>query len=102
MIGLALINWLVPAVIALATGLWYGRRPASSAGEFARDVAYMLMTAAPLVFMFHMLWLGAVMMADGGISALGAWAWYWSWLTALIWGPVMVISYIIKAKRVQA
>lgn len=101
MIALALISWLVPLVIGLATGLWYGRSPASSPGEFSRDVAYMLMTAAPLVFMFHMLWLGAVMMSDGGIAALGSWAWYWSWLTALLWGPSMVIAYIVTAKRMR-
>jgi len=33
----------------------------------------------------------------GGLSALGAWAWYWSWLTALVWFPLMVIAYIIRA-----
>ena len=99
MIWLAIITWAVPVLIAGVTGYWHGRRPAHSLSEFATDTAYMAMLATPLVFVFHMVWLRAIMEADGGVEALGRWSLYWTGLTAIIWGPFMVICYIVRSKR---
>ena len=102
MIWLAAITWIVPVLIAGIIGYWHGRRPAHSLREFAMDTVYMAMLASPLVFMFHMVWLRAIMTADGGVEALGTWSLYWTGLTALIWGPFMVVCYIVQSKRSAA
>ena len=102
MFALAIISWTVPMVVAITVGLRRGRRPAHSPSEFSMDVAYMLMSAGPIVFIFHMLWLGSLMMQDGGVAELGRWSWYWTWLTGLAWVPLMIISYIVKAMRSRA
>ena len=101
MLTLALLSWIIPALIGIASGYLQARAPATTPADFGKDFVYMLMMAAPVIFIFHMLWLASVMMADGGVTSLGRWAWYWSWLTALIWVPCMVISYIIRAMRAR-
>lgn len=101
MAALFLFVWIIPAAWGGWSGYWRAARPALSPSEFAADIGVALMTAAAPIFMFHMVWVGAVMEMSGGLSALGAWAWYWSWLTALVWGPLMVIAYIWRALRIK-
>ncbi|RLJ60696.1 hypothetical protein BCF46_0899 [Litoreibacter meonggei] len=60
------------------------------------------MLATPLVFVFHMIWLRAIMEADGGVQALGYWSLYWTGLTAITWAPFMLICYIVRSKRSAA
>ena len=101
MAGLFLFVWLVPAGWGAFSGWWRAARPALNVTAFLSDIAIALMTAAAPIFMFHMVWVGAVMEMTGGLSALGSWAWYWSWLTALIWFPLMVIAYIWRALKIR-
>ncbi|PTX54386.1 hypothetical protein C8N43_3200 [Litoreibacter ponti] len=96
-----LLIWIVPGIIGICTGLWHGRRPAGTPKAFGGDVIHMLMVAAPLVFMVHMAWVAALMMADGGIAALAGWTLYWTALTALLWVPLMVICYIVRGLKEQ-
>lgn len=101
MAALFLIVWLIPAAWGAFSGYWRAARPALNVPDFATDIGIALMTAAAPIFMFHMVWVGAVMEMTGGLSALGSWAWYWSWLTALIWFPCMVIAYIWRALKIR-
>ncbi len=101
MAALFIIVWLIPAAWGAYSGYWRAARPALNLGEFATDIGVALMTAAAPIFMFHMVWVGAFMEMTGGLSALGSWAWYWSWLTALVWFPLMVIAYIIRAMKLR-
>ncbi len=94
------LAWLAPMLIGLAMGLWFAKRPATSPAEFGMAMVYCIIWAGAGIFAVHMLWLGAVMMNDGGVAALGSWAWYWTWITAMVWVPIMVIAYIVRAKRV--
>ncbi|MEM9432456.1 MAG: hypothetical protein AAGA12_00935 [Pseudomonadota bacterium] len=99
MIATAAIAWVGPMIIACFVGLWMGKRPASSAAEFGTAMMFATLWCAMAVFMLHMIWLGALMMSDGGIAQLGSWAWYWTWVTGFIWVPIMVIAYILRARR---
>ncbi len=101
MAALFFFVWLVPALWGGYSGWWRAKRPALNFAEFGTDIGIALMTAAAPIFMFHMVWAGAFMEMTGGLSALGSWAWYWSWLTALIWFPCMVIAYIIRAMKIK-
>ncbi|WP_298257867.1 hypothetical protein [uncultured Litoreibacter sp.] len=99
MIWLAVATWGLPVLLAGAAGYWHGRRPAQTLREFATDVGYMLMMVSPVVFIFHIIWLRAVMVAEGGVQGLGYWSMYWTALTAVIWLPFMVVCYILRSKR---
>lgn len=101
MAGLFAIVWLIPALWGAFSGHWRAARPALNLSEFGTDIGIATMTAAAPIFMFHMVWVGAVMEMTGGLSALGSWAWYWSWLTALVWFPCMVIAYIWRALKIK-
>ncbi|MEM9583562.1 MAG: hypothetical protein AAGA08_10645 [Pseudomonadota bacterium] len=101
MAALFLIVWIIPAAWGAFSGYWRAARPALNLGDFSKDIGIALMTAAAPIFMFHMVWVGAFMEMTGGLSALGSWAWYWSWLTALIWFPLMVIAYIWRAMKIK-
>jgi len=101
MAPLFIIVWLIPAAWGAFSGWWRAARPAVNVSDFVTDIGIASMTAALPIFMFHMAWLGAIMELDGGVSKLGPWAWYWSWVTALLWFPLMVIAYIIRAMRLK-
>lgn len=96
---LLIISWLGPVAIALWLGLWQARRPAMTPAEFCKDVGTALAFAAALIFMLHMVWLGAAMLAAEGVRELGRQALGWTALTATLWVPALVISYIIRAMR---
>jgi hypothetical protein len=101
MTTLFLIIWIVPAAWGAFSGYWRGARPALTVADFATDIGIAAMTAAAPIFMFHIAWVAAMMEMTGRFAELAAWAWYWSWLTALVWVPLMVIAYIWRAVRVK-
>jgi hypothetical protein len=101
MAKLFLVVWLLPALWGAFCGWWRAARPAVSLRGFARDIGVAVVTAALPIFMFHMVWLGAFMEVTGGASKLGAWSSYWSALTALLWFPLLVIAYIIRATKLK-
>ena len=97
----ATLPWLLPIFAAAGLGLWQAARPALTPSEFGKDIFTALLFAGALIFMFHMVWIGAAMMSGTGIDGLGYQAWGWTWLTATIWIPALVISYIIRAMRIR-
>jgi hypothetical protein len=101
MAKLFLFVWLLPAVWGAFCGWWRAARPALSLSEFAKDIGVAMVTAGLPIFMFHMVWLGAFMEVTGGASKLGAWSSYWTGLTALVWFPLLVIAYIIRATKLK-
>lgn len=101
MAALFIFVWLLPAAWGAFSGYWRAARPALTLSEFSTDIGIATMTAAAPIFMFHMVWVGAFMEMTGGLSALGSWAWYWAWVTALMWFPLMVIAYIWRAMKIR-
>ncbi|MCY4179801.1 MAG: hypothetical protein OXC60_09845 [Litoreibacter sp.] len=101
MVSLFAAVWLIPALWGAVSGYWRGGRPALNVTDFAKDIGIAALTAAVPIYMFHMVWAGAFMNVTGGYNALGSWASYWTALTALIWFPLMVIAYIIRATRIK-
>lgn len=101
MAALFVIVWLVPALWGAFAGWWRAARPALSPKDFLRDIGVALITAAIPIFMFHMVWVAAFREAVGAFSSVGWSASYWTFVTGVIWVPLMVIAYIWRAMKIR-
>lgn len=99
MIGPAIIAMGVPVLIAILIGWWRARDPIENVRQFFTSLGIGLAFAAVLVFFVQMLWLGALMMANGGVAELAYWSLYWTTITGSIWVPAFVVTLIILALR---
>lgn len=99
MIGPAIIAWAVPLIVAVWAAWWRARHLIEGPWQYFRSIAIGTAFAAVIIYAVHMTWLAAVMMMTGGIGDLAFWAFYWTVITALLWGPVLVISFTILALK---
>jgi len=99
MIGPAIIAMGVPVVIAILIGWWRAREPIETLHQFLSSMAVGFGFAAVLVFAVQMVWIGALMMSEGGVADLAFWALYWTVITGMFWVPAFVITLVILALR---
>ena len=94
-----LATFIIPAIIAIATGLrGYKARP-RTAGEFFWNAMWALLFGAAFIFAWHLAWFGAVSMAAGAGDGLVAGVIFNTGVSALIWFPCLMISYTFNAQR---
>ncbi len=100
MIATLLTVWCLPILIGIWLGMWQGRRPAMTPGEFFKHIGTAILFAGCIIFMIQMILVGALMVGlEGGMVGLGSEAWRWTFYTGALWLPCLVISYIVKAMQ---
>ncbi|MEO0675945.1 MAG: hypothetical protein AAFR53_05145 [Pseudomonadota bacterium] len=92
-------TFLVPAVIAVLTGLRGYRDRPRTAGEFAMGALWTFLFGVLFVFAWHVAWLGAVSIAAGAASGLVGGVTFNTVVSAVIWFPCLMISYTFNAQR---
>ncbi|MEM6727913.1 MAG: hypothetical protein AAF618_05395 [Pseudomonadota bacterium] len=92
-------TFLVPAVLAVLTGLRGYRDRPRTAGEYAWGALWALLFGSAFIFGWHVVWLAAVSMAAGVGEGLVAGAVFNFAVSAIIWFPCLMISYTFNAQR---
>lgn len=99
MIGLAIIAWIAPLIVAVAVAVWRARHLVERPQQYFLSIGIGAGFAAVIIYALHMTWLASVMMMTGGARDLAYWAFYWTVITAAAWGPALVIVFTILALR---
>ena len=92
-------TFIIPAIIAIATGLRGYRDRPRTAGEFAWGAMWALLFGTVFVFAWHVLWLGAVSISSGAAGGLVGGVVFNTVVSAVIWFPCLMISYTFNAQR---
>ncbi|MGR3468046.1 MAG: restriction endonuclease [Shimia sp.] len=94
-----LLTFLVPAAIALVTGLrGYRDRPRTLA-ETGWGLLWAILFATAFVFAWHVAWLAAAGGVLGSTDGLVGGAVLLTLRSGAIWFPLLVISYVFNAQR---
>ena len=99
MIQQAIIAWLMPVFVAVWFGYRWARDPAETPGMFLRHIALAALTSAAVIFAGHLIWVSAMLTAIESDASLAYWTFYWTGLTALLWLPILVITYVLLALK---
>lgn len=102
MIQLLFLSFGVPVLTAIYLGLRGFRDAPHDLGSFAKGAGFALAWGVAAVFLWHAVWLGALMTAAGGNEGLVRNAALWTVQTAPIWVPALVITYVLRAMKARA
>ena len=92
-------TFIVPAIIAIVTGLRGYRDKPRTGKDFAIGALWTILFGSVLVFAWHVAWLGAVSMAAGAGEGLVGGAVFNLAVSFVIWFPCLMISYVFNAQR---
>lgn len=92
-------TFIIPAIIGILTGLRGFRDKPRTGGEFAWGALWAILFGTLFVFAWHVVWLAAVSMAAGVGEGLVAGVVFNTLVSALIWFPCLMISYVFNAQR---
>ncbi|MEO0486280.1 MAG: hypothetical protein AAF092_10250 [Pseudomonadota bacterium] len=93
------LTFIVPAVIAVLTGLRGFRDRPHSGGEYAWGAMWAILFGTMFVFGWHVVWLGAASIAAGAAEGLFGGALFQTVVSGIIWFPCLMISYTFNAQR---
>ncbi|MEM6478613.1 MAG: hypothetical protein AAF841_09125 [Pseudomonadota bacterium] len=92
-------TFIIPGLIAIGWGVrGYRDRPRTTA-EYALGAMWSFLFATAFIFAWHALWLGAAAMATGLAQGLLIGTVFNSAVSAVIWFPLLMISYTFNAQR---
>ncbi|MEM6277146.1 MAG: hypothetical protein AAF714_09355 [Pseudomonadota bacterium] len=92
-------TFIIPALIAILTGLRGFKDKPRTGGEFAMGALWAFLFGSVLVFAWHIAWLAAVSMAAGAGDGLVGGAVFNLAVSFVIWFPCLMISYTFNAQR---
>lgn len=88
---------LAPVGLALWIGWSRGHDGPTTPGEFARSLGFAFAWAIAVIFLWQALWMFSV--GTAGLAIVAQDAGFWTLVSGVIWAPLMVIAYIIRARR---
>lgn len=94
-----LLTFIVPALIAILTGLRGYRDKPRTGTEFAFGALWTVLFGMVFVFGWHVVWLAAASMAAGVSEGLVLGAVFNTGVSGVIWFPCLMISYVFNAQR---
>ncbi|MEM1373245.1 MAG: hypothetical protein AAGF78_02555 [Pseudomonadota bacterium] len=92
-------TFIIPAVIAILTGLRGYRDKPRTGGEFGLGALWAMLFGSLFVFAWHVVWLAAVSMSAGVGEGLVGGAVFNLAVSFVIWFPCLMISYVFNAQR---
>lgn len=94
---ISILTFLVPCLFALGFAFRGGQDRPRTPRDLAICLAWTLGWCFGAVALWHGLWMSAVAL-QGDRGTLSA-AFYWAVVSAVFWGPVLVIGYLAIARR---